>query len=376
MTECERVSVRLIVVGGFFAAGKTTTVLRLADFFRERGQRVGVVANDQASDLVDTGTFRSAGLQTAEVAGGCFCCRFDDFVARAGELIEAGDPAVIIAEPVGSCTDLVATVINPLRRLHRDRFHIAPFTVLVDPLRALKLLGGAEPIGLSPRVTYIYRMQQQEADAIAINKIDRLEPAERARVRELVGDRCPGREVFEFSARTGEGFDRWLSWMDANAAAGAAVSDVDYGIYAEGEAELGWLNSRVALEAAAPLAIDDSVMSLGRAIQEALAAARLEIAHAKMWMTANGRDAVVNIVDATAPPELSRRSETAATALALTINVRAQADPLVLADLVRRGLQQWTETHGLTIVSGSGECFKPPPPVPTHRMPTDAPPAV
>ena len=53
-----------------------------------------------------------------EVAGACFCCKFDDLVATAQQLGEHQQPDVLIAEPVGSCTDLAATVIEPLRQGH------------------------------------------------------------------------------------------------------------------------------------------------------------------------------------------------------------------------------------------------------------------
>ena len=38
---------------------------------------------------------------------------------------------MFIAEPVGSCTDLVATVTYPLRRLYGEDFQVAPVSVLV-----------------------------------------------------------------------------------------------------------------------------------------------------------------------------------------------------------------------------------------------------
>ena len=40
---------RFLMVGGFLGAGKTTALARLARFFLGRGQRVGLVANDQAA---------------------------------------------------------------------------------------------------------------------------------------------------------------------------------------------------------------------------------------------------------------------------------------------------------------------------------------
>jgi len=46
---------------------------------------------------------------------------------------------VIFAEPVGSCTDISATVFGPLRE-EFDGYRVAPFTVLADPARAKELL--------------------------------------------------------------------------------------------------------------------------------------------------------------------------------------------------------------------------------------------
>src|SRR4029079_537901 len=39
--------IRFVMVGGFLGAGKTTTLARLARFYMARGQRVGIVTNDQ-----------------------------------------------------------------------------------------------------------------------------------------------------------------------------------------------------------------------------------------------------------------------------------------------------------------------------------------
>src|SRR5262245_62871549 len=114
--------VRFIMIGGFLGAGKTTTMARLARLYSGRGQRVGIVTNDQAADLVDTNSLRGQGFPVEEVAGACFCCRFDDLVGQVRRLEQGQRPNVILAEPVGSCTDLVATVVQPLKDLYADRF--------------------------------------------------------------------------------------------------------------------------------------------------------------------------------------------------------------------------------------------------------------
>src|SRR6266513_2920558 len=133
---------RFVMVGGFLGAGKTTTLARLARHYQQQGKRVGLVTNDQAQDLVDTNSLRAQGFTVAEVPGACFCCRFDELMNRVGELHERERPDVILAEPVGSCTDLVATVVQPLKDLYRDRFEVGPYPVLFKPSHGLKILRG------------------------------------------------------------------------------------------------------------------------------------------------------------------------------------------------------------------------------------------
>src|ERR1041385_9206591 len=119
---------RYVMIGGFLGAGKTTCVAKLAQQLSDRGLKVGLITNDQGSELVDTAMLRSRGFATEEIPGGCFSCRFNSLVDAANRLNAASRPDVFIAEPVGSCTDLVATVTYPLRRIYGERFSIAPLS--------------------------------------------------------------------------------------------------------------------------------------------------------------------------------------------------------------------------------------------------------
>src|SRR5438045_1322747 len=118
-------SARYIMIGGFLGAGKTTAVARLAEKLRRDGLKIGLITNDQGSQLVDTAMLASRGFSVEEIAGGCFCCRFNSLMDAARKLSAESEPDVFIAEPVGSCTDLVATVSYPLRRIYGESFSIA-----------------------------------------------------------------------------------------------------------------------------------------------------------------------------------------------------------------------------------------------------------
>ena len=198
--------VRFIMVGGFLGAGKTTTLARLARFYSCRGQKVGLVTNDQAADLVDTHSLRSQGFAVEEIAGACFCCRFDDLVGKVGALESNERPDIILAEPVGSCTDLVATVVQPLKDLYGQRFEVAPYAVLFKPSHGLRILRNQTEAGFSPKAAYIFRKQIEEADAIVVNRIDELPAADRKELAGLLAVQFPGVPVLWMSAKTGEGF--------------------------------------------------------------------------------------------------------------------------------------------------------------------------
>src|SRR5215210_7244844 len=144
--------VSLIVAGGFLGAGKTTALIRLAQALEHQGKRCAVVMNDQGEQLVDTSFGRARQLPVAEVTGGCFCCRFDDLVATTARLAARSALDIVLAEAVGSCTDLTATVIRPLRAYFGQQFEVAPLTVFVEPLRFRELRGAHH---LGERMPYL-----------------------------------------------------------------------------------------------------------------------------------------------------------------------------------------------------------------------------
>ena len=238
---------RFIMIGGFLGAGKTTTIARLARRFKRRANASAIVTNDQATDLVDTNSLRSQGFDVGEVAGSCFCCNFNELTATVERLGADRRPDVVIAEPVGSCTDLVATVIRPLQQMYSQPFDIAPYGVIVKPSHGAKILKHVAQGGFSPKAEYIFRKQIEEADFVIVNRIDELPAAEVEELSQLLEADFPGRTVVRMSAKTGEGFDAFCEFLDQQGNFGRRVMDVDYDVYAEGEAELGWLNSQAAL---------------------------------------------------------------------------------------------------------------------------------
>ncbi len=364
---------RFVMIGGFLGAGKTTSIARLARHYMSRGQSVGVVTNDQASDLVDTQTLRAQGLDVGEVPGACFCCRFDDLMETIQSLEADRAPDVILAEPVGSCTDLVATVLQPLKRMYGTKFEIAPYAVILKPSHGRRILRNERRAGFSPKAAYILRKQLEEADVVLVNRIDELRPDEVEELVSLVREQCGDVPVLRISARTGEGFAALTELLDQRGDFGRKILDIDYDTYAAGEAELGWLNASVRMTAQQPFKLDDVLMALVRSLADSLDAADVETAHLKLIGLADGYYAVANLVARSESPQLSLASSCSTPEADLVINARVACDPALLADLVQRALAEISAVHGADVKVRNSQSFRPGRPVPTHRFATPEP---
>ena len=363
---------RYIMIGGFLGAGKTTSVARLAERLTAQGQRVGLITNDQGTDLVDTAMLRSRGFATEEIPGGCFCCRFNSLVEAAQKLTDATRPDVFIAEPVGSCTDLVATVTYPLRRIYGGDFSIAPLSVLVDPVRAARVFGLETGGKFSEKVLYIYRKQLEEADLIVINKSESLDATRLAALRAKLAAEFPHATILAVSARTGAGLEEWFTHLDATEQIARTTMPVDYALYGEGEALLGWLNATVSLRgASAEFDGNEMIRSLAAALQQRLGAIPAEVAHLKMTLSPDeglSDLAVINLVRNDLVPELSQSLGAAIAGGQLIINLRAESKPESLRAALLAALAGVFPAEGSVRAELEHlESFQPGQPRPTHR---------
>jgi G3E family GTPase len=366
---------KLILVGGFLGAGKTTLVARAAERLRAQGKRVGLVANDQAADLVDTELLKETGAQVEEVAGGCFCCRFPDMIAAMQRLAGQGGAEVLIGEPVGSCTDLSATVMQPLKKLHGHEFQLSPFSVLVDgnQVRVLDRLRSTFAQDASARfpdnVLYIYEKQLEEADLIVLNKTDLLSPAELADLKGSLARRFPETPLLSMSAASGEGVDAWLDFLGEGRPVGGKIAEVDYDTYAAGEAALGWLNASVRLRARGPLDWKALAGSLLETIRDELRGQSAQIAHLKVYLTASGGRLVGNLTGNDAPLSLRGQIDGRETDAVLLVNARVHVRPDALREIVEKAIEATTRDRATATVTALRSFF-PGRPQPTYRYQT------
>ena len=351
---------RIACIGGFLGAGKTTALIEAARILVDRGKKVGIITNDQGHHLVDTELVRSFGFPSEEIGGGCFCCRFSDFARTAARLVEKFQTDVILAEAVGSCTDLSATVCQRLRRSFSGEFAVAPLTVMVDPERLREMLRVLPPF--DEDVRYLFGRQLAEADQIMLAKADLLGQTEIARLQADLRHIAGEIPVSVMSAKSGSGVNEWVDLILAGQANARRI-DVDYDRYGVAEAALGWLNATIDLSSDRQfLALDCGEALIGR-IQQACREEGLSVAHIKiLFVTPDGSDWIA-LTDAqgTATWGVSVALP-ACREVAVIINARVCARPEQLQALIENSLSEVTETLGLIASVQHIESFAPSPP--------------
>ena len=298
--------VQLHLVGGFLGSGKTTAIGSACELLRERGRRAAVVTNDQGEMLVDTGALAATGVATAEVTGGCFCCRYDELVERIAALAADGAEH-LFAEAVGSCVDIARTVVNPLLQRREVALEAITFSVLADVRLLADLLAGRPLPWSNPALRYLFERQLAEAPLLVATKVDLVAAAagDRAGVADALQAAFPGQRVLVQDSRTAAGVAAWVRHIAAADAAPALPPadallsgvEVDYERYGAAEAALAWSDREVELTG-----IEGRATAAARTVIErvvgALRRGDAAVGHLKFLIRDHYRDAKVSITAA------------------------------------------------------------------------------
>jgi hypothetical protein len=184
--------------------------------------------------------------------------------------------------------------------------------------------------------------------------------------------RFPGKEILVVSPRKGISLERWFTKIAGEEQTAEAAMEVDYQVYADGEALLGWLNCTAQLAAAEAFDGNSFLRELAGHMQRRLGAAKAEVAHLKMTLSPNSGQwdiGVVNLVRNDFLPEISVALTQPVRDGRLIINLRAEAAPEVLGVVVQDALAAAGRKFATWRVTTERlEQFRPGKPMPTHRF--------
>lgn len=173
-------------------AGKTTTLLRTIQELKGR-YRVGVMEAD-IDATVDAEKMEAAGVRSIQVHTGGQCAMDAEMTMQAMKEFQTRELDLLVMENVGN-------LVCPAETDTGASKNVAILSVPEGDDKPLK-----------------YPLMFQVCDVVLINKIDTRDyfPFDDQAVMERIHQRNPQAKIFFLSAKTGEGFEPWISWLKEN----------------------------------------------------------------------------------------------------------------------------------------------------------------
>ena len=172
-------------------AGKTTFILQTIAKLPEN-MRMGVIEGDTAPVTIDSDKITEAGMPAVQINTGGDCHLDANMVGLAIDQLDLDDIDLLLIENVGNLVCPAGFALG----------------------NHANILISSTPEGDDKPYKYpnIYR----NIDVLIINKVDLLPyiDFDMDYFRKGVEMLNPGLKTFEVSSKTGEGFERWIEWLD------------------------------------------------------------------------------------------------------------------------------------------------------------------
>jgi G3E family GTPase len=354
---------RLVLVGGFLGSGKTTAITNAARLLIKDGKNVAVITNDQGDQQVDSAYIRSLNIPSREVANGCFCCNYQRLDEHIEELKKT-EPYIVFAESVGTCTDLIATIVKPMSKFKPQTDIVV--SIFADAALVSSILAGQSSF-LDDTVRYIYKKQLEEADILVLNKIDLVSAGLIEILNETIQVEYPGKIILHQNSQDDLDVSRWLETIIEFTDAGQRKAlDVDYEMYGAGEAQLAWLDKAINITSKDNNAVF-LVEHLIRSITHQIQSNHIAIGHLKFFVESDRIREKISITSTSTESDI-RISDVASAKASVLINARVETNPSILEKIVDQAVAYVEARFDCNIVSGEWSVFKPGFPRPTHRI--------
>lgn len=348
------------LVSGFLGSGKTTAIQTACKLLMTEGLKVGVITNDQGIKLVDTGYFASNEIPNRQVINGCFCCNYNSLNENIQSLIQTNNPDIIFAESVGSCTDIVATVMKPLLQFKKN---IAVTVSTFADAKLLHMLFVENRQLFNDEIKYIYTKQLEEAEIIVASKIDLITTDTRDAIENFLQKNYTDKQIIFINGTDNDSIKQWLNIIQKPEQQNNPSSlNIDYDIYGAGEAKLAWLDAELKIYSSANNA-QQIAIELTQNIYQNIQHANLSVGHLKFLIDDNIKISYTS----SAEECINIKTDNTSSAFIL-INARIQTMPTLLNTLVHKAIQQTESENSCSIVQESFTSFQPGYPKPKHRI--------
>lgn len=349
-----------MVVSGFLGAGKTTTMIALAEHMNKTYGETAIIANDLGANLVDTNLTQTSGCTVAEIASGCICYQMDNTVDQIRRLRDKHSAVFVMSDIPGCGVGALDHVYHTLAENNADEFILSPFTVIVDPERLRMIMPERADINLPEELVYLLQLQLEEADLIVLNKCDLLDEAEIERDVAFLKAACPSIPVLTISAKQRTGIEELASYITTHETALKNFSVRNNKDFEDAEAKLTWYNRRVFFKT-----LDGGKINCNAVIDDLIEEIRLglierkrNVPHLKIFATSgNGDFNKASLIGVDYDVEYAQKMLRPHKNMRMIVNARAVCEARPLARLVDDAFDTICDKYNLDCQVFFTECF-------------------
>lgn len=354
---------KLFLVGGFLGSGKTTAIATATKMFARDNISLAVITNDQGSQLVDAAFIDSLNIPGCELRNGCFCCNYDQFYSAIESLKTSVAPEMIFAEAVGSCVDLVATIIKPLNR-YAPAIHVS-LSVFADGPVLLSSMEGRSSF-VSNDIQYIYKKQLEESGLIVVSKCDLLTAEDMKKMESVLASEYPGKKVLFQDSRQGSSVRKWMDTIQCNIADKPLTAlIIDYDKYGAGEAALAWLDASVIIHSKQKAILKASQFI--NDMRDEISFQKFPVGHLKFFLESGEWQKKISYTSAHSRELDTPTSDIIADHVRVLVNARVETNPDGLKKIFYSSIRKIEDENCHTEIIDLAS-FRPGYPKPTHRL--------
>jgi G3E family GTPase len=340
------------LVGGFTGSGKTTAIANACKVLSENHIITSVfgdkedeyfLADCPKNDFGDFGDSADSGEPFARVTGGCFCCNYTQLDSQIELLKKKSNQSVLFADYGGTCTNLISTLLKPLRDYKGAEIELANFSTFIDAKLLLFYLRGLR-VPLSAESKYSWDKHLEEAEILIINKTDLLSADDHEDLKRLAKDILSSKQILFQNSLDRDSIQKWIELISTPLVPGAGENEND-----SGGSNLAWLDEEIQI-----ITEDDSAVKVAYAfmhkLSNSLVHRELPIEHLKFLLYGDDQPLKLNHTQFlnvnTRTPSAYEKSNSAD----LLINARVQTSPDELRKFLFDTLNQFKSQEGVKIV--------------------------
>ena len=339
---------KFMVVSGFLGAGKTTTMMALADHLCNNDVKTKIIANDLgARNIVDTKFTELSGADVTELTGECICYQTENLVDRLRRLFDYEKADFVMSDIPGCGIGALEHVYYKLDDEYHNEFDMAPFLVVTDPVRLRAIMPEHKDLNLPEEMNFLFRAQLAEADVVVLNKADLLTAEEVENFKAFLTDFCPGIPVFAISAKEGTGIKELADHL-LSAAARLERFDIGYGSpeFIAAEQKLCWYNRQFYVSNDEGFDGNEFARDMLNAIRDELKDIGRNVPHLKLFAeTEDGDVCKMSLLGVDYGIEEDRLLRNKCAGLSVILNARAVCESQTLSNMMDIVLAQMIEKY-------------------------------